>query len=81
MLRAFANAALTAKVVCGWLLHCERFFWQYQRSFCQYSRVSGRLCDGIVVTGPDEFRKRGSIRLIDLNGPRTFPECPCFWLT
>ena len=35
------------------------------------------LCDGIVVTGPDEFRERGSIRLIDLKGPRTFSECPC----
>lgn len=48
--------------------------------FCQYCRLSGlfvRWCSA----GPDEFRERGSIRLNDLKGPRTFPECPCSWLT
>jgi hypothetical protein len=39
------------------------------------------LCFGIASTGPDEFRKRGSNRLIDLKGPLPFPECPCSWLT
>ena len=39
------------------------------------------LCFGIASTGPDEFRKRGSIRLNDLGGPQTFPEYPCLWLT
>ena len=36
---------------------------------------------GIASTGPDEFRERGSNRLIDLKGPLPFPECPCSWLT
>jgi len=27
------------------------------------------LCFGIASTGPDEFRERGSNRLIDLKGP------------
>jgi hypothetical protein len=39
------------------------------------------LCFGIASTGPDEFRKPGSNRLIDLEGPLPFPECPCSWLT
>ena len=39
------------------------------------------LCFGIASTGPDEFRERGSIRLNDLDGPRTFLERPCSWLT
>ena len=39
------------------------------------------LCFGIASTGPDEFRERGSNRLIDLKGPLTFPECPSSWLT
>jgi hypothetical protein len=40
------------------------------------------LCGGIVATGPDEFRERGSNRVIGLRrGPLPFPECPCSWLT
>jgi hypothetical protein len=68
------------KVVFGWLLHCKRFL-----GVCAYfvSTVvcPACLCFGIASTGPDEFRKRGSIRLSDLGGPQTFPEFPCLWLT
>ncbi len=39
------------------------------------------LRGGIVATGLDEFRERGSNRLIDLRGPLPLPECPCSWLT
>ena len=31
------------------------------------------LCFGIASTGPNEFRERGSNRLIDLRGPQPFP--------
>ncbi|QDY71420.1 hypothetical protein [Qingshengfaniella alkalisoli] len=48
--------------------------------FCQYCRLSG-LFVWWCSTGPDEFRERGSNRLIDLKGPLPFPECPCSWLT
>ena len=57
MLRTCSN------VVCGWLLHCKRFL-----GVCAYfvSTVvcPACLCFGIASTGPDEFRKRGSIRLV-----------------
>ncbi len=68
-------------IVCGWLLHCKSFLRDCCGRFCQYRRLSGlfvRWCSACL----DEFRDRGSNRLVDLRrGPLTFPECPCSWLT
>lgn len=59
----------------------QEFFGDICGYFRQYRRLFGlfvRWCSA----GPDEFRERGSNRLIDLKrGPLTFPECPCSWLT
>ena len=67
--------------VCGWLLHCKRFLAISAVIFVSTVVCPACLCFGIASTGPDEFRKRGSNRLIDLKGPPPFPECPCSWLT
>lgn len=48
--------------------------------FCQYRRLCG-LFMRWGSAGLDEFRERGSNRLIGLEGPLPFPECPCSWLT
>jgi hypothetical protein len=58
----------------------QEFFGDFCGHFCQYCRLSG-LFVWWCSTGPDEFRKRGSNRLIGLKGPLPFPECPCSWLT
>ena len=67
--------------LCRWLLHCKRFLVMFAVFLVRIVMCLASLCFGIASTGPDEFRERGSIRLNDLNGPRTFPECPCSWLT
>jgi len=66
--------------VCGWLPHCKRFLAISAVIFVSTVVCPACLCFGIASTGPDEFRKRGSNRLIDLKGPLPFPECPCSWL-
>ena len=58
----------------------QEFFGDFCGHFCQYCRLSG-LFVWWCSTGPNEFRERGSNRLIDLKGPLPFPECPCSWLT
>ncbi|WP_217639279.1 hypothetical protein, partial [Salinihabitans flavidus] len=65
---------------CGWLLHCKSFFGDFCGHFRQYCRLSGLFVQWCSA-GLDEFRERGSNRLIDIRGPLTFPECPCSWLT
>ena len=59
----------------------QEFFSDFRGRFVSTVVCPACLCFGIASTGPDEFRKRGSNRLIDLKGPLTFPECPCSWLT
>lgn len=69
-------------VVCGWLLHCKSFLVAFAVLFVSTVVCPACLRGGVVATGPDEFRERGSNRLIDLKiWPLTFPECPCSWLT
>ena len=59
----------------------QEFFGDFCGRFCQYRRLSG-LFVRWYSAGLDEFRERGSNRLIDLGkGPLPFPECPCSWLT
>src|SRR6056297_940583 len=72
---------LQLNVLCGWLLHCKSFLAISAVVFVSTVVCPACLCGGVVATGPDEFRERGSNRLIDLRGPLTFPECPCSWLT
>lgn len=67
--------------LCGWLLHCKCFLVILAVIFVSTFVCPACLCFGIASTGPDEFRERGSNRLIDLKGPLPFPECPCSWLT
>ena len=67
--------------ICGWLLHCKCFLVIFAVIFVSTVVCPACLCFGIASTGPDEFRERGSNRLIDLKGPLPFPECPCSWLT
>ena len=67
--------------LCGWLLHCKRFLAISAVIFVSTVVCPACLCFGIASTGPDEFRERGSNRLIDLRGPLPLPECPCSWLT
>ena len=54
------------KVLCGWLLHCKRFLVIFAGIFVSTVVCPACLCFGIASTGPDEFRERGSNRLIDL---------------
>ncbi|TQM90081.1 hypothetical protein BD293_4000 [Roseinatronobacter monicus] len=56
-------------VLCGWLLHCKRFLSMFAVIFVSTVVCPACLCFGIASTGPDEFRERGSNRLIDLRGP------------
>lgn len=63
------------------LLHCKRFLSIFAVIFVSTVVCPACLCFGIASTGPDEFRERGSNRLIDLRGPLPLPECPCSWLT
>jgi hypothetical protein len=70
-----------ANGICGWLLHCKRFLSMFAVIFVSTFVSPACLCFGIASNGPDDFRKRGSNRLIDLRGPLPFPECPCSWLT
>ena len=59
----------------------QEFFSDFRGRFVSTVVCPACLCFGIASTGPDEFRERGSNRLIDLRGPETFPECPCSWLS
>ena len=82
------------KVICGWLLHCKRFLAIFAVFLSVLSSVrpvyvltlpplaplSGHCC-AMPCRAVDDFRERGSNRLIDLRGPLTFPECPYSWLT
>jgi hypothetical protein len=86
-----------ARMACSVKLHCrddnddechlwvapalQEFFGDFRGRFVSTVVCPACLCFGIASTGPDEFRERGSNRLIDLRGPETFPECPCSWLT
>ena len=90
MLRDPPTSAL-GKLQCGGDGGDERHLWvapalqAFSGDVCghfrQYRRLSGlfmRWCSA----GPDEFRERGSNRVIGLRrGPQPFPECPCSWLT
>ena len=60
--------------LCGWLLHCKRFLSIFAVIFVSTVVCPACLCFGIASTGPDEFRERGSNRLIDLRGPLPLPE-------
>jgi hypothetical protein len=58
---------------------CERHLWVAPALQVFFGDIRGLfvstvvcpacLCFGIASTGPDEFRERGSNRLIDLKGP------------
>ena len=76
-----ASVCYSLNDLCGWLPHCKRFLAISAVIFVSTVVCPACLCFGIASTGPDEFRKRGSNRLIDLKGPLPFPECPCSWLT
>jgi len=76
-----AASVHTFKILCGWLLYSKRFLELFAAIFVSTVVCPACLRCGVVATGPDEFRMRGSIWLNDLIGPRTFPECPCSWQT
>ena len=76
-----AAEALFFNGICGWLLHCKCFLVTSAVIFVSTFVCPACLCGGIVATGLDEFRERGSNRLVDLRGSLPFPECPCSWLT
>jgi hypothetical protein len=52
--------------LCGWLLHCKSFLVIFAGIFVSTVVCPACLRGGIVATGLDEFRERGSNRLIDL---------------
>jgi hypothetical protein len=52
--------------ICGWLLHCKSFLVILAGIFVSTVVCPACLRGGIVATGLDEFRERGSNRLIDL---------------
>lgn len=52
--------------ICGWLLHCKNFLVMFAGIFVSTVVCPACLRGGIAATGPDEFRERGSNRLIDL---------------
>ncbi|WP_299616470.1 hypothetical protein, partial [uncultured Tateyamaria sp.] len=50
----------------GWLLHCKCFLVIFAVIFVGTVVCPACLCFGIASTGPDEFRERGSNRIIGL---------------